>query len=98
MAEEKKSSKLTYEQLEAYAQQTTEQAKKIFQENQMLKQAIDKLTYENSLREIECALNCMNHKDVFSEKFIKTIAAKIEEILTPNGEESKETDNVKSKE
>ena len=36
----KRAQKLTYEQLEAYAAQTTEQAKKVFQENQMLKKAL----------------------------------------------------------
>lgn len=84
MAEEKKSSKLTYEQLEAYAQQTTEQAKRIFQENQMLKNAV----YEQSLKEIELALKCLDHAEKFSEEFISAIIIKIEELMTPKKEES----------
>lgn len=74
--------KLTYEQLEAYAAQTTEQAKKIFHENQMLKKAL----YENSLREVEIAINCLNHADKFSPEFIKAVTAKIEELMNPNRE------------
>lgn len=75
--------KLTYEQLEAYAAQTTEQAKKIFHENQMLKKAL----YENSLREIEVAVKCLNHADKFSPEFVKVITARIEELMNPNREE-----------
>jgi hypothetical protein len=75
--------KLTYEQLEAYAAQTTEQAKKIFHENQMLKKAL----YENSLREIEVAVKCLNHADKFSPEFVKAITARIEELMNPNREE-----------
>lgn len=75
--------KLTYEQLEAYAAQTTEQAKKIFHENQMLKKAL----YENSLREIEVAVKCLEHADKFSPEFVKAITARIEELMNPNREE-----------
>lgn len=79
-------SKLSYEQLEAYAAQTTEQAKKIFQENQMLKKAL----YEHSLREIEVAVKCLDHADRFSPKFIQAITVKIEELMTPRKESPQE--------
>jgi hypothetical protein len=90
--EEKKSQKLTYEQLEAYAQQTTEQAKRVFQENQALKQAINKLNYESNLKEIEYAFRCLDHVDKFSPDFIKAVLIRLEEVLNPNREfESQET-------
>jgi hypothetical protein len=79
-------SKLSYEQLEAYAAQTTEQAKKIFQENQMLKKAL----YEHSLREIEVAVKCLDHADRFSPEFIQAITVKIEELMTPRKESPQE--------
>lgn len=79
--------KLTYEQLEAYAAQTAEQAKKIFQENQMLKKAL----YENSLKEVEIAIRCLDHADKFSPEFIKSVVERIEEIMNPQKETKEET-------
>lgn len=79
--------KLTYEQLETYAAQTTEQAKKIFQENQMLKKAL----YENSLKEVEIAIRCLDHADKFSPEFIKSVVERIEEIMNPQKETKEET-------
>ena len=95
MAEEKKlsnikdnvaenSKKLTYEQLEAYAQQTTEQAKRIYQENQMLKQALTEANISNSFKEIECVLKCLDHVELFSPKFIASVIERLEEILSPD--------------
>ena len=91
MGEEKKTQKLSYEQLEAYAAQTTEQAKKIYQENQMLKRAL----YEQSLREIEIALKCLDHKEMFSKEFIDASVKRIEELMNPKKEESKEEGDSK---
>lgn len=79
--------KLTYEQLEAYAAQTTEQAKKIFQENQMLKKAL----YDNNLKEVEIAIRCLDHADKFSPEFIKSVVERIEEIMNPQKETKEET-------
>ena len=81
--------KLTYEQLEAYAAQTTEQAKQIFKENQMLKKAI----YEHSLKEVEIALKCLDHADKFSPKFIKSVVERIEEIMNPEQKDKEASDN-----
>lgn len=79
--------KLTYEQLEAYASQTTAQAQKIFQENQMLKKAL----YEHSLKEIEIAVKCLDHADKFSPEFIKNVTERIELVMNPNKEAKEET-------
>lgn len=80
--------KITYEQLEAYAAQTTEQAKKIFKENQMLKRAL----YEQSLKEVEVALKCLDHADLFSTAFIDAVVKRIEEIMDPRKDEGNNTD------
>lgn len=78
--------KLTYEQLEAYTAQLTEQAKKIFQRNQ----ALEKALYENSLREVEIALKCLDHADKFSPEFIKNVTERIELVMNPNKEAKEE--------
>lgn len=83
--------KLTYEQLEAYAAQTTQQAQRVFQENQMLRKAL----YEQSLKEVELALKCLDHAEKFSDKFIVAITEKIEEIMTPNQGDNKAKEEVK---
>lgn len=80
-------SKLSYADLEAYAAQTTEQAKRVFQENQMLKKAL----YEHSLREVEIAIRCLDHADKFSPEFIKSVVERIEEIMNPQKETKEET-------
>jgi hypothetical protein len=88
MEEEKNSKKLSYEQLEAYAQQTTARAQQIFKENQILKQALNS-------KDIENALKCLDHAELFSAKFIENITSRIEELLDPDREE---TDTKESKE
>lgn len=88
MEEEKNSKKLSYEQLEAYAQQTTARAQQIFKENQILKQALNS-------KDIENALKCLDHAELFSVKFIENITSRIEELLDPDREE---TDTKESKE
>ena len=77
---------LTYEQLKAYAGQLAEQAKKIYQRNQELERAI----YQNSLREVEIALKCLDHADKFSPEFIKSVTERIELVMNPNKEAKEE--------
>jgi predicted transcriptional regulator len=88
--EEKKESttqtKLTYEQLKAYASQLAEQAKKVYQRNQELERAL----YQNSLREVEIALKCLDHADKFSPEFIKSVTERIELVMNPNKEVKEE--------
>jgi len=85
-----KNEKLSYEQLEAYANQTIQQAQQVFKENQMLKQALNKFQYENTLKEIELAIKCLEYRELFSKEFIENTVKKLEEVLTPIAEEEKE--------
>lgn len=78
--------KLTYEQLKAYAAQLTEQANKIYKRNQELERAL----YQNSLREVEIALKCLDHADKFSPEFIKSVTERIELVMNPNKEAKEE--------
>lgn len=79
--------KFTYEQLKAYASQLTEQANKIYKRNQELERAL----YQNSLREVEIALKCLDHADKFSPEFIKNVTERIELVMNPNKEAKEET-------
>lgn len=88
---ETSSQKLTYEQLEAYANQTTMQAQKIYQENQALRQSLEEVRRNVSLKEIELAIKCLDHADLFSDTFITSITSKLEEILTPAEEPEQPT-------
>ena len=78
--------KLTYEQLQAYAAQLTEQANKIYKRNQELERAL----YQNSLREVEIALKCLDHADKFSPEFVKAVTERIELVMNPNKETKEE--------
>lgn len=88
---ETSSQKLTYEQLEAYANQTTMQAQKIYQENQALRQSLEEVRRNVSLKEIELTIKCLDHAGLFSDTFITNITSKLEEILTPAEESEQPT-------
>lgn len=76
---EKKSQELSYEQLKAYVIQMETQAKKIYQENVNLRQAINS-------QDIEYAFRCLDHADKFSKDFIRVIVNRLEELLNPERE------------
>lgn len=86
--------KVSYEQLKAYAEQAVEQAKKLYQENQVLKQALNRANIEYSLKEMELAIKCLDHVDLFTPDFIKGITSRLEEVLTPNKEEENTNSNT----
>lgn len=79
----KKNEKLTYEQLEAYANQTAAQARKIYQENQALIQENRALRNQMNYTEIGLAFKVLDHKDMFSEEFVSKVTKRLEEVLTP---------------
>lgn len=79
----KEEAKLTYEQLRAYAEQITAQAKKIYQENQVLRQTLQKERMDRLYKEIELMLKCLDHAEMFSTEFITLTTKRLEEILTP---------------
>lgn len=92
--EKKEGQKLTYEQLVAYAQQTSEQAKKVWEENQMLKKALSETMLTNNFKEIELALKCIDHAEMFSASFIEKVVTRLEEVLTPQ-EQKEEVEDTK---
>lgn len=86
--EEKK--KLTYEELEAYAQQTTTRAKQIYEENTKLKQVIQELKSQMNYSDVQCAFRVLDHADKFKPEFVQKVVDRLELILTPQDIESTE--------
>lgn len=103
--EEKKKVKLSYEELEAYANQTLETAKKFFEENKRLKELLADARMQMNYADIEYAFKVLDHKDLFHKHFVNKIVARLEIILDPEAQEesskeapkkaSKETETVK---
>lgn len=91
--EKKEGQKLTYEQLVAYVQQTSSQAKKVWEENQMLKKALNEAMLSNTFKEIELVIKCLDHAEMFSTSFIEKIIKRLEEVLTPQEQAEKEEDS-----
>jgi len=83
--EEKK--KLSYEELEAYAQQTTARAKQVYEENIKLKQAIQELVSQKNYADVKLAFKVLDHTDKFSPEFVQKVIARLEVILTPQESE-----------
>jgi hypothetical protein len=87
--EEKK--KLTYEELEAYAQQTTARAKQVYEENIRLKQAMQELITQKNHSDMELAFRVLDHADKFSSEFVQKVVKRLEVILTPTDNEEEYT-------
>jgi hypothetical protein len=79
--------KLSYDQLKGYAAQLTERFKAVHEENLRLKKMVDNSMRVFSLEELKCAIECVKMKECFSEKFIKSVINRIEEVLNPEAEE-----------
>ena len=97
MANNEEKRKLTYEELEAYAQQTTARAKQIYDENMKLKQAMQELGAQMNYGDINLAFKALDHKEDFSEEFIKKVKERLELVLTPM-DSPKEEENKEQKE
>lgn len=82
--QEKKSQKLSYEQLEAYASQMETQARKIYEENRLMKQALNS-------KDMEYAFRVLDHAELFSKDFIKVVVKRLEELLNPERNSEVET-------
>lgn len=80
--------KLSYEQLKAYTDQIREQAKRVFEENKILKQMVNS-------KDIEYAFRCLDHADLFSKDFIKAVVNRIEELMNPEKQMDSGEENQK---
>ena len=86
--EEKKQQEMTYEQLKSYYNATIAQSKHVLEENNALKQALRDRSTEYGLSEINIAMKCLDHAEMFSSEFIKALVKRIEDSLTPITEEN----------
>ena len=90
MANNEEKKKLTYEELEAYAQQTTARAKQIYDENMKLKQAMQDLRAQMNYSDINLAFKVLDHADKFRPEFVQKVTDRLEHVLTPQDPEPKE--------
>lgn len=89
MEKEEKKKKLTYEELEAYAQQTTARAKQIYDENMQLQKALQAMQAQANYEAINIAFKVIEYKSNFSESFVKAIIEYLEKVLNPTNQEEK---------
>lgn len=99
MAEEKKNQqqKLTYEQLEAYANQTTIQANRMIKERKELVEEIKRLRDQTNFAEINMAFKVLEFRDCFDPTFVSKVVNRLQEVLTPE-EENKKLEEPEKKE
>lgn len=99
MAEEKKNQtqKLTYEQLEAYANQTTIQANRMIKERKELVEEIKRLRDQTNFAEISMAFKVLEFRDCFDPTFVSKVINRLQEVLTPE-EENKKLEEPEKKE
>ncbi len=93
MANNEEKKKLSYEELEAYAQQTTARAKQIYEENQKLKQAMQDLRMQMNYTDINLAFKLLDHKENFNKDFVKKVVERLELVLTPSEEQEPEEES-----
>ena len=93
MANNEEKKKLSYEELEAYAQQTTARAKQIYEENQKLKQAMQDLRMQMNYTDINLAFKVLDHKEDFNKDFVKKVVERLELVLTPSEEQEPEEES-----
>ena len=98
MANNEEKKKLTYEELEAYAQQTTARAKQIYDENMKLKQAMQDLRAQINYSDINLAFKVLDHADKFKSEFVQKVTNRLEIVLTPQDPEPKEEPTKKKEE
>ena len=92
---EKSSGKLSYEELQGYAQNMAQQAEAMGKEIQRLRIALQ--SRESLYQELHFAFKVVENSDKFSSEFVSTIISKIEETMTPVKEEEKKN-NPENKE
>ena len=98
MANNEEKKKLTYEELETYAQQTTARAKQIYDENMKLKQAMQDLRAQMNYSDINLAFKVLDHANKFRPEFVQKVIDRLEIVLTPQDPEPKEEPTEKKEE
>ncbi len=83
--------KLSYEELQAYANNMAQQAEAMKKEIVKLRNICANLNKETFYKELHFAFEVVKNSDKFSEDFVRKIVDRIEQTMTP--QEQEETDN-----
>jgi hypothetical protein len=82
--------KLSYDELENAAKQISAQFDAVIKENNQLKVMLQKAQLTNLYTELDFKFKVLQNAEMFSTEFVETCVKSIEEIMTPEVEETKE--------
>lgn len=83
--------KLTYEQLEAYANQMTGQMQQMQHKMMQMNNALQQANRQNLYQEIHFGFKVLEFADRFNPDMVAKVVKKLEEVLTPVEEPKEET-------
>lgn len=88
--EEKKASKLTYEQLENVAHQMSEQSKQLYNQ-------LQEARMNNAMKRLDYMFKVLEFKECFHSDFIIKVSEELEEIMYSKTPEPKTESDVETK-
>ena len=90
---EKVNHKLSYDELETAAKQISAQLDALARENNQLRIALQKAQLGNLYTELEFKFKVVQNAEMFSTEFVERCIKNIEEIMTPEPEETEEKED-----
>lgn len=90
---EKVNHKLSYDELENAAKQISAQLDALARENNQLRIALQKAQLGNLYTELEFKFKVVQNAEMFSSEFVERCIKNIEEIMTPEPEETEEKED-----
>lgn len=90
---EKVNHKLSYDELETAAKQISAQLDALARENNQLRIALQKAQLGNLYTELEFKFKVVQNAEMFSSEFVERCIKNIEEIMTPEPEETEEKED-----
>jgi hypothetical protein len=90
---ERVNKKLSYDELETAAKQISAQLDALARENNQLRIALQKAQLGNLYTELEFKFKVVQNAEMFSSEFVERCIKNIEEIMTPEPEETEEKED-----
>lgn len=90
---ERVNKKLSYDELETAAKQISAQLDALARENNQLRIALQKAQLGNLYTELEFKFKVIQNAEMFSSEFVERCIKNIEEIMTPEPEETEEKED-----
>lgn len=87
--------KISYEELETVAKQFAAQLDAAVKENNQLRLTVQKLQLGNMYTELEFKFKVLQNAEMFSSEFVELCVKSIEDIMTPEAEETIEEEEDK---